>query len=202
MHGTGRRRAGACARFRRRCAEGQRRRAKTPREPGTRQGAEPENGGGYAELSLRSSGAHANVESQCPETERKAATGEFRTALRSDWERSASSEEGARPRRLKNAQHAPRALPARSGQPQRGRVLREKEEAWSFREEPMGSGVLSGGGAHDQSADWPSRPPVCRCGGSHVPGAGSTSCWRPTRGGAGGASAASGWSGGRGVLVS
>lgn len=70
----------------RRCAEGQRCRAKTPREPGTRQGAEPENGGGYAKLSLRSSGAHANVESQCPETERKAATGEFRTALRSDWE--------------------------------------------------------------------------------------------------------------------
>lgn len=80
----------------------------------------------------------------------------------------------------------PRALPARSGQPQRGRVLREKEEAWSFRDEPMGSGALSGGGVHDQGADWPPRPPVCRYGGSHVRGAGTTSCWRPTRGGAGG----------------
>lgn len=50
----------------RRCAEGQRRRAKTLRKPGIRRGAEPENGGGYAELNLRPFGAQANAESQCP----------------------------------------------------------------------------------------------------------------------------------------
>lgn len=86
MHGTGRRRAGACTRFRAPLRRGPAPPGENAAQTRDTSGAEPENGGGYAELSLRPSGAHANVKSQCPEAERKAATGEFRTALRSDRE--------------------------------------------------------------------------------------------------------------------
>lgn len=112
VHGTGRRRASVCARFRAPLSTGQRRRARTLRKPGTRRGAEPENGGGYAELSLRPFGAHANAESQYTEAGRQAATGEFRTALRTDREGTPAPRKGARPRRAKNAQLVPPRVPS------------------------------------------------------------------------------------------
>lgn len=205
MHGTGRTRAGAGARFRaplRRGPAPPGENAAQSRDAAGRRPGEP--GSRVAALSLRPFSGHANALGATEprgEGAREHGTHSARLSALTANESQLRGEARVRGARRTRSSH-PRALPARSGQPQRGRVLREQEEAWPCRDEPMGSGVVPGGGAQDPGADWPDRPPVCRCGGSHVPGAGTTSCWRPTRGGAGGASAASGWSGGRGVLVS
>lgn len=72
--------------------------------------------------------------------------------------------------------------------------------AWPGRTNGPGRGARGrSSGAERRLASWPSGMQIQW---SHVAGAGTTSCWRPTRGGEGGASAPSGWSWGRGVLVS
>lgn len=197
MHGTGRTRAGACARFRAPLRRGLAPPGENAAQSRDAAGRRPGGPGGRVELSLYPFGRLANAEPQCPETRGHSARLFALTGKESQL-RGKARVRGAR--RARSSQ--PRALPARSGQPQRGRVLREKKEAWSFRDEPMGSGVVPGGGAQDRGADWPDRPPVCRCGGSHVPGAGTTSCWRPTRGGAGVRAPRLAGAGGGGVLVS
>lgn len=82
-----------------------------------------------------------------------------------------------------------------------GWVLRGTERAWPVTDEPMGPGGARGGGTRCRA---PIGQPALQYADvrGHVSGAGTTSCWRPARGGEGGASAPSGWSGGRGVLVS
>lgn len=156
VHRTGWTRVGAGAG--RGCTEGWRRGAKTPREPGPRRRrARAERKG----RTLRPAAQRASTELQRPRTGKEVARASVHRG------RSASPETCTRPGRgsARTRRSHPGALPAQSAEPQRERVLRGKDGAWPARDEPMGRGGARGGGARMQSADWPARPPVCRCGG-------------------------------------